>query len=223
MSTVPFYENTPDVDAGSFSVPKPGSNFCNRTGSTPMGIRIKGKGFLIKGVYGDGKKQEDLREGFMQQVNAGDVTDRLLMYALPVSDAQSEAIRQWESEWEKEATAHIKNTTVGKKGAKLVYSSLLGDDARFKFNVPYDVADLCRTEAEADSIFDLGNGVYDLVFRVSGTWRNNTSYGLSLSALRIRRVRALTIGTKRKAPAEFEFAASEWDVDGDEVEGSVSV
>lgn len=168
------------------------------------------KGVLVKGVYGDGKKQSDLREEFIQQLESDDVSDKLLMYAIPLCEDQLNSLRQWESEWEKEATSHVKSITVIKKGSKLQYSPLLRDDGSFKFNVPLNVLELCRSEAGVDNIFDLGSAYYDIIFKVSGMWRNSTNYGLSLSALRIRRGKTTTESKKRKAPEDFEFGVSKW-------------
>lgn len=219
MPPIPSFElNTPSSDEGAFQVPRPPSNFSIRNNASPMYIRVTSKGVLVKGVYGDGKKQVDLREDFKQQIEVGDVTDKLLMYGSPLCAEQLDKIREWEYEWEKEASVHLKSTTVNKRGSKLTYSPMVRDDDSFKINVPYNVLELCQKEADVDSVFDLGHGVYDIVFKVSGMWRNNSNYGLSLSALRVRRVKSLTAGIKRKAPEDFEFGESKWDLPEEETQ-----
>lgn len=203
---------TPGTDTGVFQPPKPPSNFSIRSNATPMYIRVTSKGPLVKGVYGDGKKQEELRGEYKQQVDAGDVTDRLIMYGYPLCQEQADKLREWEAEWADAAADHAKSTTSTKKGFKLQYSPLLRDDDSFKFNVPFDVIDLCKREADVDGVFDLGHAHYDLVFKVSGMWRNNSNYGLSLSALRMRRGALISSTLKRKAPEDFEFGESKWQV-----------
>lgn len=218
-STVSFDEYIPD--SSKFAAPRAPSNFSAYYGCPPLGIRVRINGMLVKGVYGDGRKQSELREMYLQQVADGDINDKLLTYARPICPEQGAVLREWEATWREAAAQHIKDSTVGKRGSKLVYSSMFRDDSAFKFNVPHDVVEQCRSEVDAGDVFDLGHGVFDLVFRVSGIWRNAQNYGYTLSALRMSRVK-LIANNKRKAPGEFETVASKWDFDADSVDDIAS-
>lgn len=223
MITVSFDEFTPDV--AKFSAPKPPSNFSPFYGCPPLGIRVRVNGLIVKGVYGDGKKQSDLREMYQQQVDSGlEVTEKLLCYARPICSDQTGSLVDWENALRDVAAQHIKDTTVNKRGSKLVYSPMLRDDSSFKINVPHEVAEDCRRSVNADTVFDLGHGVFDLVFRVSGIWRNAQNYGYTLTALKMERVKAIA-NNKRKAPGDFKTIASKWEFDesiGDEIESATS-
>lgn len=213
--TASFDEVTPLTCDGSFMPPSGAGNFSLRTNSTPMYISVTSRGPLVKGIYGEDKSQADLRAAFKEQIAAGHITDKLLMYMSPICQKQREMLREWEAEWAKEALSHVKITTVGRKGSKLAYTPLMRDDGSFKVNVPYTVLRDCCDDAELDSVFDTGAAHFDLVFKISGTWRNNTNYGLSLSALRLKRGKVLVNGSKRKHPGEFEFGTNKFEADSD--------
>lgn len=225
VATASFETVTPANCDGAFQMPKPPSNFSLRVNATPMGGTFDSLGFLVKGVYGDGTTQDELRKIWLQQAEeAGDnpklISEKLLMYGIPLCEEQAEALSEWEAAWEEEATNHIKSTTVGKKGAKLKYSPILRDDRSFKINVPNEVALQCASEAGVDNVFAVGGARYqcDVVAKVSGMWRNSTNYGLSLSALRIRRGKVVSKTGKRKVPTDFEFTENKWSRDGSDEE-----
>lgn len=215
-STISFEElNTAVLNA---SPPRAGSNFSTISGCPPLGIRLRIRGLIVKGVYGDGKRQEDLREQYLQQVSTGEVTDKLLCYGNPICSDQAVTLAKWEESLREYATKYIKETTVGvKKGTKLAYSPILREDHSFKVNVPQYVAESCRSEIGVDNLFEIGHGVYDVVFKISGMWRNNQNYGYTLSALRIKRVSVIS-SSKRKAPEDYSTVVSKWEYNEDEVE-----
>ena len=157
---------------------------------------------LIKGEYGDGKSQETLRASFNSD------KDKILMYLRLDSSKTIQQLSDWEDQWREAAAAHLAATTAKKRGAKLVYHHLLRvdeDSAMIKINVPYYVLDDCAKKAGIDDVFELGHAHYKIVFRVTGMWQNSANYGLSLSAMRVLRVKDVEYGTKRKCPSEFEF------------------
>lgn len=214
--TKPFSTVSPDI--GSFQPPKTPSNFSSFNADideSAMYIHVTAKRPLIKGEYGDGKTQESLRESFNPEA------DKLLMYGTLISPSQMVEFEKWEDTWRKSASAHLAATTAKKRGTSLQYLPLLKTDdgtGSFKFNVPVSVLEHCRDEAGVGCIFDLEHAHYDVVFRVSGMWRNNSNYGLSLSALRLRRGKPVTGGIKRKMPDEFEFGENTWAGDASDEE-----
>lgn len=222
MASVSFDECTPGSVTCTFSEPRPPTNFSYLYGAPTMGITTRMKGLLVKGVYGDNVKQADLREQYSLQLKAGDVKEKLISYCNPICDDQAKALREWAAQWQQEAESNAKSTVNGRKGSRMKYSPLLRDDGAFKINVPSDVAEACASEADVSDVFDLGHGVYEMVFKISGIWRNNQNFGYSLTALRIKRVKQIE-SNKRKAPAEFETVHSKWNFDASVADEDSSV
>lgn len=201
-TAIAFNEHDPEVI--SVEQPVQGNHFCLAHGD-PVSVTAVMRGRpLVKGVYGDPKKQPELREGFDRE------TDKLLVFLEFVSPEQREDFEKWLLALKAKADAHYDRHTVKRKNAKgASWNSPLRDDGSVKFNLPVSVAEHCSAKENLQSIFDICNGIFDVVFDVSGFWRNNKEYGVTFTIRKLAKVLSLRVG-KRKAPEDLQAASNKY-------------
>ncbi len=166
---------------------------------------------LVQANYGDATPQAQLKDEYI----SGNVRKTVGYFNFPSMSTE------WVKAWQKYADEHVNaSTTRAKRTPKLQFSKLItaseyNNTPRVKMTIPSDVLDLCCKECGRDTedIFNLPHGSYTVVFTLSGIWKNATSYGFTVKALRIS-LRSPHSPPKRIKPSDYIIP--EEDVDGDD-------
>lgn len=139
-------------------------------------------GFVVQGDKYPGPPQAELRK----QYEEGDESLKLMAYIhLPAdvdTDGWEDGLKQWASE-------HVSAVTATKKRAPVrAWSAPVraGDNGRkIKVHVPKDVIKDLLESSGRESPFDVPNGTYRVLFKISGVYMNHAAYGVTFKAVKL--------------------------------------
>ena len=178
-------------------------------------------GIFVQSEFGSKETQQDLRSAYAKGMK------RNLTVFVDAYDIDHE----WVSTWEAYATAYVNSTIRKVKGGKTKPSTLAlqslvsydnNDKPRLKMTMDPDVLDdLAQSCGLAgDKVFDLPNGVYGVVFTISGIWKNGSGYGISMRVLRMCLKKETEPVAKRLKPSDYAIPDSD---DEDEDNGGAKL
>lgn len=189
------------------------SNF-SVIGKRPAYMKINSKpGILVQSEYGSKETQQELKTAY---VNG---SKRNLVVFVDAYDVCPD----WINAWQDYATEYINNTVKKSKGVKSKLSmqqmiSYSNDDKpRLKMTmdseVMDDLAEACGLSG--DNFFEIPNGIYGVIFTVSGIWKNGSSYGVSMRVLKLRLKKEVAIA-KRLKPSDYQMPPSDTEEEEEE-------
>ena len=172
---------------------------------------------FVQTEFGRKETQQELKTAYTKG------TKRNLTVFVDAYDIDTE----WVSTWEAYASAYVNYTIRKVKGGKtrpstLALQSLVSydnnDKPRLKMTMDPDVLDdLAQSCGLAeDKVFDMPNGIYGIVFTISGIWKNGSGYGISMRVLRMCLKKETGPSSKRLKPSDYAIPDSDDEDEGND-------
>lgn len=167
-------------------------------------------GIFVQSEFGSKETQQELKNAYMKG------TKRNLTVFVDAFDIDTE----WVSTWEAYAHAYVNSTIRKVKGGKtrpstLALQSMVSydnyDKPRLKMTMDPEVLDdLAQSCGLAeDKVFDMPNGIYGIIFTISGIWKNGSAYGISMRVLKIKLKKETEPAAKRLKPSDYVMPESD--------------
>ena len=165
---------------------------------------------FVQTEFGSKETQQELKTAYMKG------TKRNLTVFVDAHDIDTE----WVSTWESYASAYVNSTVRKVKGGKtrpsaLALQSMVSydnyDKPRLKMTMDPDVLDdLAQSCGLAeDNVFDMPNGIYGIIFTISGIWKNGSAYGISMRVLKMKLKKETEPAAKRLKPSDYIMPESD--------------